>query len=241
MDRLSTVKLLESQQLPVLTTQQFAALMGVSGSSAAVMLSRLSADGILTRVLRGRYSLPSTSILAVATGIYTPSYVSLWAAYEYYGTTTQSPRIVDVVNAKHSGKLSLTLEDGNHVLRFVKTKSRLIYGFRKEYLADKVAFIAEKERAVVDGLLFPGYVPLNEVVSTIRSGIDSRITLEYAKRTGKQTILKRLGYLLNEVGDGRFSTDIKELSDTYVPLDPALPRRGRHDPKWRVIVNTVIE
>ena len=30
------------------------------------------------------------------------------------------------------------------------------------------------------------------------------------------------------------------LSNTYVPLDPSYPRRGKHDSTWRVIANTVL-
>ncbi len=241
MDRLSIVKAMESHQTPIFTTQQFAALVGLKVGSASVLLSRLVKAGIVMRVLRGRYALPSTNALAVATGIYVPSYVSLWAAFEYHGSTTQSPMVIDVVNPVHSGSRHLHLEDGRYALRFIKTASRLVFGFRKEYLAGRVAFIAEKERAVVDGVLFPGHVPLGEVTSAIRSGVDSRKTLEYARRTGKQSVLKRTGYLLSAVGAGGRSIDPAELSGTYVPLDPALPRRGRHDPKWRVIVNAVVE
>lgn len=241
MDRLSIVKAMESHQMPVFTTQQFAALVGLNVSSASVLLSRLVKAGIVTRVLRGRYALPSTNALAVATGMHVPSYVSLWAAFEYHGSTTQSPRVIDVVNPVHSGSHRLHLEDGRYVLRFIKTASRLVFGFKKEYLGGRVAFIAEKERAVVDGLLFPGRVPLGEVISAIESGVDGRKTLEYARRTGKQSVLKRTGFLLSAVGTGGPSIDSSELSGTYVPLDPGRPRRGRHDPKWRVIVNAVIE
>ncbi len=240
MDRLSLVKLLESQQTPVLTTQQFAAFMGTGAGSAAVLLSRLARDGVLTRVMRGRYALPSTNVLAVATAVYAPSYASLWAAFEHHGTTTQSPRVVDVINTASSRRLPLTLEDGDYLLRFVRTDARLIYGFRKEHLGGKVAFVAEKERAVVDGLLFPGYVPLDEVVAAIRNGMDDRRAFEHAQRTGRQTVLKRLGHLLSRVGTGDVPFDTAKLSDTYVPLDPALPRRGRHDTRWRVIVNRVV-
>lgn len=241
MDRLSIVKRMESHQMAVFTTQQFAALVGLNVNSASVLLSRLVKAGIVTRVMRGYYALPSTNALAVATGMYVPSYVSLWAAYEYYGTTTQSPRVIDVINPVHSGSLRLGLEEGRYVLRFIRTDGRLVYGFKKEYFGEKVAFIAEKERAVVDGLLFPGYVPLDEVISAIESGVDARRAMEYARKTGKQAVLKRMGYLLSEMETSEFSIDFGELSDTYVPLDPALPRRGRHDSKWRVIVNTVVE
>jgi predicted transcriptional regulator of viral defense system len=239
MDRLSVVKAMESHRMPVFTTQQFAALVGSRVGSASVLLSRLVKAGIVARIQRGRYALPSTNALAVASGIYLPSYVSLLSAFEYHGTTTQSPRVIDVINPVRSGSHRLHLEGGRYVLRFIKTTSRLIFGFTKEYVAGEVAFIAEKERAIVDGLLFPGYVPLGEAVSAIESGVDERRAMDYAGRTGKQSVLKRTGYLLSARGGAQI--DPAGLSDTYVPLDPALPRRGRHDPEWRVIVNAVVE
>ncbi len=241
MNRLLIVKRLELQELPVFTTQQLAVLLGMNVNSTAVLLSRLVRDGVLARVQRGRYCLPSTNLLAVASGIYTPSYVSLWAAFEYYGITTQSPRVIDVINLAHSGRVSLTLEGESFILRFIKTTGSLIYGLNKTYVGNKVAFLAEKERAIIDGLLFTGYVPLDEVVEAVRSGIDVNKAIEYAKRTKKQSVMKRLGYLLTMEGIIFSPHDFGKLSGTYVPLDPSLPKRGRYDRLWRVIDNTVIK
>lgn len=241
MDRFSIVKVLEPLQLPVFTSQQFASLLDMSAESAAVTLSRLAKDGVLTRIQRGHYSLPSTSIQAVATGIYAPSYISLLAAFEHYGVTTQSPRIIDVINSTHSGKKAVSLESGHFLLRFVKTHPRLLYGFKKIYYGEKVAFMADKERAVVDGLLFPEYVHLDEVVGAIRSGIDMKKAIDYGKRIKKQAVMKRMGYLLSAEGIKCSPDDFGKLSETYVPLDPSAPLRGEYDPVWRVVVNTVIE
>ena len=241
MNRLNIVKTLEAQEIPVLSTQQIGALLGMNIGSVSVLLSRLVKDGILTRVQRGYYCLPSTDIRAVASSIYLPSFISLMAAFEYYGSTTQSPRVIDVINPRFSGTLPISLENGRYVIRFIKTKESLIYGFRREYFGNKIGFIAEKERAIADGLLFSGYVPLDEVVSAIRSGIDGDKLIDYAKKTGRQAIVKRLGYLLSAEGIEFSQEDFGMFSDTYVLLDASLPKKGRYDKKWRVIVNTVIE
>jgi len=65
--------------------------------------------------------------------------------------------------------------------------------------------------------------------------------MDYAKRIGRQSVIKRLGYLLSIVGINCSPEYLTGLSKTYVPLDPALPKRGKYDSKWRIIANRVIE
>ncbi len=237
MDKLTAVRRLESLRVAVFTPSQVSALLGKDIAGTRVMLSRLTKDGVLIRVKRGHYCLPSAPVLSVASSIYSPSYVSLWAALDYYGTTTQSPKVIDVMNTDYSGKRGLSIEEGKFTLRFVRTKESFIYGVDKVYLADKAALIADKEKAVVDGLLFNRYLPLNEVVEAIRDGVEVRVAIVYANRSGKQVAMKRLGYLLSQEGFHCSPDDFHGLSDTYVPLDPTFPRKGDYDSEWRIIDN----
>ncbi len=237
MDKLTIIKRLESSSMAVFTTSQVSALFDKDIKSTRVLLSRLAKEGILVRVKRGHYCLPSTNVLSVVSNIYTPSYVSLWAAFEHYGTTTQSPQVIDVINANKSGKRELSLDEGRFESRFVKTDKSFLYGIEKSYLDGKVAFIAEKEKAIIDGLLFSDYVPLGEVQEAIKDGIDTDKAIEYASRSKKQVVKKRLGYLLNQEGFDCDPERFDNLSDTYVPLDPSFCRRGEYDSKWRIIDN----
>jgi predicted transcriptional regulator of viral defense system len=209
--------------------------------AAAVKLNRLVNRGALVRLIRGRYTLPSTNILAIASSIYHPSYVTLLAAFEYHGTTTQSPRIIDVLNPVQSGRISFSLEAGSYEVRFVKANGRFVYGYNKAFLNGMAALVAEKEKAIIDSLLLPGYVSLDETLACIRSGIDLVRIIEYAKRTRRQTVMKRLGFLLSSEDLDCSPKDFNKLSGTFVPLDPALQRRGKYDSRWRVIANRVIE
>lgn len=241
MDNLAFTKMLERGQSAVLTTQQLAVSLDMELNATSVKLKRLVDKGVLVRVIRGRYTLPSTNILAVASNIYHPSYVTLLASFEYHGTTTQSPRVIDIFNPVHSGRISLALEAGKYELRFVKVNASLMYGYRKVFFGETAALVAEKEKAIVDGLLIPEYVSLDEILACIRGGIEPERAIEYAKRTKRQIVMKRLGYLLSTEGIDCLPDDFNGLSRTYVPLDPALPRRGKYDSKWRLIVNRVIE
>jgi len=234
------IRKIEEMLSSVFTLQQFSALLGVDSRYAAVLLSRMVADGDLVRIMRGKFGLPGSNILCVASSIYPPSYVSLWKAYEYYGTTTQAPSMVDVICTDRSQTIAVELESGIYRIRFINTQPKEIYGIRKTMIEGKIAFIAEKEKAVIDGIRYAGRVPMDEVYTAITSGIEAKKAIEYARRTGKQSVMKRTGFLLEKAGYPCNPGDFT-LSHTYVPLDQNGPRRGKHDGKWRIIDNMVME
>jgi predicted transcriptional regulator of viral defense system len=233
--------MIDEHRAPVFTTQQLSVILDMGPSSATVKLHRMARDGALVRVMRGRYCLPSIHPLAVASGLYIPSYVSLLAAFEYHGTTTQSSRVIDVMNPIRSGSLSVSLDAGPFDITFVHLPTSLIYGHERVRINGKDAFVASKERAIVDGLMLPGNVPLDETVACLRSGIDVDLVVSYARRTGRQVVVKRLGHLLNSERIDFDHDTLGTISETYVPLDPSFPRRGEHDSTWRVIRNRVVE
>lgn len=241
MNDLELVKTLEKTRLTVFTTQQLSIILGTDLSSTAVRLNRLVKKDVLIRIIQGRYALPSSDVFLLASNIYSPSYISLYSAFEHYGTTTQSPRIIDVINTITSKKLTISIEMGEFDVRFIKTDPLMMFGYKKLNQNGKELTIAEKEKAIIDGLLYSGYVPLDEVFSCIKSGIDHKKLIKYAKKTNHQTVLKRLGYLLSQAEMKCSIEQFPVLSATYVPLDPRLPRRGSYDKKWRVIINSVIE
>jgi len=120
------------------------------------------------------------------------------------------------------------------------------FDFHKKRVRDKALEITEglktdKEKAIVDSLFLTGYVTLDETVACLRSKIEYKKAMDYARRIDRQSVIKRLGYLLSTVGIQCPSEYSSGLSKTYVPLDPSLPKRGKYDPKWRIIINRVIE
>ena len=62
----------------------------------------------------------------------------------------------------------------------------------------------------------------------------------YAKRMGNRTILKRLGYILEVTGllpqyESIFAGF--EPSAGYPRLDPLSPRAGKHNSRWKLLIN----
>lgn len=237
----TVIKRLENSEAAVFTTQQLAVMLGTSVETTSVTLHRLVKKGLIKRLLRGRYCLPDESPLAVATGIHHPSFITLLAAYEYHGVSTQSPRIIDVLNPSRSRRLRVDLETGSFIMRYIKVSPELIFGFQKVYVGNKATIIARKERAMTDSVMYPEYRTIDDAVACIREGIDADLAIDFAKRTRRQAVMKRMGYLLSREGIDCEPKDFKELSPTYVPLDPLNKSRGTYDKKWRIIVNKVLE
>jgi len=67
---------------------------------------------------------------------------------------------------------------------------------------------------------------------------------EYAKRMRNSAIFKRLGWCLERVGlldRYEFVFSGVRLGSGYSKLAPLAPRRGKHDQKWKLLINYEID
>jgi predicted transcriptional regulator of viral defense system len=69
--------------------------------------------------------------------------------------------------------------------------------------------------------------------------IDVEKLVDYALRYGSQTLVKRLGWALEQAGVGMtvLTPLMESASASYAVLDPGRPRRGRHDRRWKLVLN----
>ncbi len=239
MNDLDLHRKLSDFELPLFSTSQLKAVIGTDHKGVTVKLNRLVSKGVLLRVVRGMYSLPTTDPLCISSSIENPSYISLWAALRYHGLTTQSPRIIDIVNTKRSQTIALFHQDGNYDLRFIKTKPDRLFGFNKENIGEHSCFIADVERTIVDCLLFHGHMPMGEIFDAFSEEVDPGKLIDYTNRIGKQSLKKRVGYILEKKGFDVKPEVFGALSSTYVRLDPSGGRRGTYDPNWHILDNGV--
>ena len=62
--------------------------------------------------------------------------------------------------------------------------------------------------------------------------------INYLKKMGKGSIIKRVGYLMEERGIMVYDKLKRFINYKYIPLDPLLKRNGRKNKKWKIIINT---
>lgn len=133
---------------PAFTTNDAAALLGIEGSHATKVLSRLAETGHVIRLARGRWALPDLLerfALPEALTAPTPSYVSLQSALHHHGLIEQIPAAVFAVTLAPSRNVDTPL--GRVSLHHVVPT--FFFGFEQKAGGPK---IATPEKALVDYL-----------------------------------------------------------------------------------------
>jgi predicted transcriptional regulator of viral defense system len=129
--------------------------------------------------------------------------------------------------------------------RFVFVKPDQYFGTVKHWVTkQETVQISDLERTIVDGLRQPEYCG---GVTEVAKGLwmrhrDMQVPklVDYALRLGIGAVIRRLGYLLELyriAPESELARMRKSLTSTYLPLDPVLPKEGRHLRRWRLQLN----
>ncbi len=232
---------LRQHDLFYFTPSLLADLFGLDRRQAYRLIARLKAEGLIAEIEKGKFLLLGlepervlSNPLFIASHLVTPAYVSYWSALHFYGFTGQVPLTTFVATTKK--KRPVTFRDFR--FRFVTVKPRKFFGYRREMVGDLPVLVADEAKAIVDSLDQPRYAGgIAEVAKALRAAlgvVDVHTLVEYANRMGDKSLGSRLGYLLEALGH-----PVEELirSASPVKLEPARPRTGHYDSRWRVIVN----
>ncbi len=205
-------------------------------SYVRLYLHRLEKRKLIFRIEKNKYALKGINPLIIVTKLSQPAYISFLFALYTHHLTTQIPIKIQVVSSV--SKKSLAFE--NHEFEFIKFPANRIFGFYKYRLWEGYAFLADKEKTIIDCLYLQKGVSINDINSAI-SSCDTKKLMNYAKRMNSTVLIQRLGYLL-ELNKRKVPISFnKRISKNYVLLNPLLPKKGIKNSKWRIIVNEVIE
>lgn len=238
---ISVARQLYQHDLFYFTPSLLADLFGLERRPTYRLIARLKTKGLVAEVEKSKFLLLGlepervlSNPLFIASHLVAPAYVSYWSALHFYGFTEQVPLTVFVATTKK--KRLLTFQ--NLRFRFVTVKPRKFFGYRRERGGDLPALVADEAKAIVDSLDQPRYAGgIAEVASALRVAmetVDVLTLVEYANRMGNRSLGSRLGYLLEALGH---PVEGLTRSANPVKLDPARPRTGHTDPRWRVMVN----
>ena len=101
--------------------------------------------------------------------------------------------------------------------------------------------MAEKEKALIDCLLFPKYAGgIKEIRKAILSSIkslDRKKLIDYALRVESRVVIRRLGFLLEEFQFKDSKILKKNIGAGYELLDPTLKKKNNLNKKWLLDIN----
>lgn len=152
------------RQYPVFTVKDLAGTLDKPAEYASLQTYRWKKKNIIHEVEKGKYSFEEDPFV-IASWILWPSYISGWAALQYYHLTEQLPFTIQVMTTRKRNKKSIKY--GNAKIEFTTVKPSFLKGFQQILYHQKEIFIAEKEKAIVDAVATKR-MSLNECTSIIQ-------------------------------------------------------------------------
>ncbi len=185
----------ELGRYPAFTVKQVAGISGKGMDYTYLMVYRLKKSGLIHEIEKGKYTTESDPF-KMASWIVWPSYISCWAALNFYGLTEQQPFTIHVVTTvKRKVKI---LSFGGARIEFLTFKRERFLGFVRRRYGDSYLFIAEKEKALVDAVAANkmSVEEAAEIVSRNRRKLSVRKVFHYGVLV--KGLNKKLRVLLND-------------------------------------------
>lgn len=157
----------------VYTNQQLANLMGKPKEVAKVYASRLARRGLAGRPIRGRLAFVDDDHV-IATQLVEPSYISLHSALSFHQMLSQVPRYIECVTPRNSRRYPAL------GIVYHRMPPSLFFGYERYAKAGSYVFVADPEKAVVDGV-YLNLMPRN-VLAELLDRLDAKKLASHVRR-----------------------------------------------------------
>jgi predicted transcriptional regulator of viral defense system len=226
-------------------------LLGTKYRYTKVIADRLRKKKWIIQLTRGKYLIvPLTAGIKseytehefiIASHLAKDYYIGYWSALNYYGFTEQTPLSVFVVTKSRLRNRKIL--DVNY--KFVTINKKKFIGITNTFINNKSVRISDKSKTIADALDHPelcgGISEVAKCLWNARKEISLNDVLKYSKLMKNNSIVKRLGYLIDllkiETTEKEYSLMKSMVSKGYSPLDPLSVKKGAHVTKWNLLLN----
>lgn len=201
---------------------------------ANLLIHRLRKRGLIQKIERDKYTVFKDPFL-IASRIVWPSYISCWSALKYHNLTEQVPHDLTVLTM--ASKKAVTF--GNTKIRFVKLSPKAFFGYEKVKYESFEIFVADAEKSIIDSALLgeASFSELKEIMLNNSKTIKAGKFIQYLKRIANKSMIKRFGYVFEEMGKNYYGKLKRFVDATYIPLDYSKKPVGSKNEKWRLVIN----
>lgn len=234
------------RNVKAISTKDIKEVSGFSDGKIRVMLHRLQKKGWLERIEKGTYLIvPIEGIdgwaehpFVVLPNLVKNYYVSYRSALAYYGFTEQIPFYVFSATTERKNPLNFQ----GYVYRFIRMDKRKFFGFEKAKISGVKINIADKEKTVIDCIDKEKYAgSIIETFKAIKNNSDQfdfTKIIDYAVKMKNQSLIRRLGYLLDQTGQDTKILEKNRGNFRYIYLSNVLPKKTFElNKKWKLILN----
>jgi predicted transcriptional regulator of viral defense system len=217
-------------------------------------LERLQRKGWIQRITRGKFTviplssgeerMPQLHEFLVAMEIVSPAAIAYWSALNHHGMTEQIPRTVFVATnhpVRHPPKEAL-----GTTFKIISLRPTKFFGIVRDWIDERSFWITDKEKTIIDGLDLPKYIGgVGEIAKALTKSwteLDEAKLRDYAAKIGNSAAAKRLGFLMETlgVGDPEVLRKASSLAPGFSLLDPTLPKQGKHNRYWNLLINAKV-
>lgn len=186
--------------------------------------------------------LPDWHLLADPLTGSTKHYIGYYSALQIHGLITQPSFNEIIVTEKQMKPATIRIRDIE--FQFIYHNKKHFFGSKKQWINsyDKVS-CSDLEKTIVDCLYKPelagGIIEIAKAIYASQEKIKYNQLLGYVKRFGAQSVVKRLGYLLELFNIQTFILDeLREMkTKSYIVLDTEQPKQGIYNSKWSILEN----
>lgn len=223
-----TYETLRNNGFTIFKIRDLCLLLKINRTKAYNIIKSLKKKNAIKKIKNGLFSFADVNEFTLATSLHYPSYISFWSALNYYGFTDNMPRKIFLVTTKFSKEISN--------FKYITISPKRFFGYVK--IGELV--IAEKEKAIIDSLLFPKYSGgIKEIIKCIKAAlkeIDIKKLIKYAEKVQSKAVLRRLCYIL-ELNGYNLENIRRKIGKGYELLDPNLKRKNNLNNKWLLDIN----
>lgn len=192
------------------------------------IIKALKKKGAIKKV-NGFFVFADAEAFAIGCGIHYPSYISFWSALHYYGWSDQTPKKIFLATTKYAKDIDS--------FKYATLGKNRFFGYTR--IGDFA--MAEKEKAIIDSLLFPKYSGgMREIKNSLNIAfqeLDEEKLLFYAFKVKKKVVIRRLGFLLEKIGYKKLDKLKRHIGKGYELLDPTLKRKNQLNKTWLLDIN----
>lgn len=237
--------------------EAFDALPRAGESAAKELLSDMTKRGLLMRLKKGVYYIipyeadpvsfmPDWHLIAGNLVGDADHYIGYYSALQIHNLITQ-PSLKEQIVVSQQIRPS-TIKIKNIPFQFIYHNPKHFFGSKKVWVDNfNKAQCSDLEKTFIDCLFKPDYA--GGIIEIARALFQSKeqmkydVLLSYAVRFKSQAVIKRLGFLLEQLGiHNKIISDLQKLKTaSYILLDTELPKTGKLVSRWSIQQNVESE
>jgi len=225
----------------------------VSRGAIRELLSDMANRGKISRLKEGLYVIIP---LGETSSIYIPEwhqltkhlvesaeyYIGSYSALQIHNLITQPSLKQQIVVSKQQKKSKLNIR--RIEFQFIYHNKDHFFGSKKIWINkfDKV-LCSDLEKTIIDCLFKPEYaggiVEIAKAIFESKDKLDFGKLLNYTIQFKSQSVIKRLGYLLEllDIQSDITNSLLTLRSNSYATLDTELPKEGKRLSRWKILKN----